>query len=82
MIMTFQVIAMDNVDVALLQLGGTGEAVCQARKVIIILFVGIIIITIILIFVINIILKIISTGRLSSPQSDCHRFHRHNYIKT
>jgi hypothetical protein len=24
---------MDNVDVALLQLGGTGEAVCQARKV-------------------------------------------------
>ena len=30
---TPQVIAMDNVDVALLQLGGTGEAVCQARKV-------------------------------------------------
>lgn len=28
-----EVIAMDNVDVALLQLGGTGEAVCQARKV-------------------------------------------------
>ena len=27
---TLQVIAMDNVDVALLQLGGTGEAVCQA----------------------------------------------------
>ena len=26
---TLQVIAMDNVDVALLQLGGTGEAVCQ-----------------------------------------------------
>ena len=28
-----EVIAMDNVDVALLQLGGTGESVCQARKV-------------------------------------------------
>ena len=28
-----EVIAMDNVDVALLQLGGTGEAVCQAKKV-------------------------------------------------
>jgi len=28
-----EVIAMDNVDVALLQLGGTGMAVCQAKKV-------------------------------------------------
>jgi len=28
-----EVIAMDNVDVALLQLGGTGMPVCQARKV-------------------------------------------------
>ena len=53
MIMTFQVIAMDNVDVALLQLGGTGEAVCQARKVIVIVFIVI----------------IISKHDLSSPQS-------------
>jgi len=28
-----EVIAMDNLDLALLQLGGTGEAICQARSV-------------------------------------------------
>ena len=30
-----EVVAMDNVDLALLNLGGTGEAICQARSVVI-----------------------------------------------
>ena len=30
-----EVIAMDNVDLALLNIGGTGESVCQARSVVI-----------------------------------------------
>ena len=47
-----KVIAMDNVDVALLQLGGTGEAVCQARKVLIIILFLITVIVIIVIIII------------------------------
>ena len=53
-----KVIAMDNVDVALLQLGGTGEAVCQARKVLlIILFLIIVIILVIIIFTLTILIQ-------------------------